>query len=686
MLTTIVTIGAAAGGAVASGADSAAGDSDRAAAEQAAEQVAQQGSPASAQPVPPTPNEADVPRPVSGEIELAGSERPDILRFLNVRRAVSPELSPDGRRVAFSTAITGTPQLWIVDAAGGWPRQLTFGEPVTFHAFSPTGEWIAYGADRGGDEREGFYLVTPDGTRERELLAPSDAFRRFGGFSPDGSRIAYATTGRTGRDFDIHVLDVESGEDRRVFTGEWGFFVAAWRPDGGALLLSETRGEDGNDVHLLDLATGELDTLFAPEVSAGHSGFAWTPDGAGFYLATDQDRDFSALARYDVAARRLEVVEAPPHDVEAVALSADGRFLLWTTNEGGWSVLHGRDLVTGDDLAAPELPPGVVSGVETARRAPVAAFTVSGPQLPGDVWTWDLAAGTARRSTFSDAAGLDLSRLVVPTHVDFPARDGEKLRGLLYLPTAAAPAEDGGKPPVLLALHGGPTAQARPDFDAVHQYLIARGIAVFDLNFRGSTGYGKRFARLDNQRLRPNAVLDLEDAMRWLAADGRVDATRAAVMGGSYGGYLTFAALADFPGLFDAGVSFVGVSNWVTALEGASPALKASDRLEYGDIDDPEDREFFRQLSPITRVDRVADPLMVVHGANDPRDPVTESDQLVRAVRERGGRVEYLRFPDEGHGIRKLDNRVIAYRRIAAFLERELGLAADGTRPHPAER
>lgn len=683
MLATMLTAGMAAGDAGAAG-DAAAAPQDPAEAPAA---VSPTAVPPTA--VPPTPNEADVPRPVAAEIELAGSARPDVLRFLNVRRAVSPELSPDGRRVAFSTAITGEPQLWIVDAAGGWPQQLTFGEPVTFHAFSPSGEWIAYGADRGGDEREGFYLISPDGTRERELLAPSDAFRSFGGFSPDGSRIAYATTGRTGRDFDIHVLDVASGEDRRVFTGEWGFFVAAWRPDGGALLLSETRGEDGNDVHLLDLATGELDTLFAPQVSAAHSGFAWTPDGSAFYLSTDQDRDFSALARYEVAARRLEVIEAPPHDVEAVELSADGRFLLWTTNEGGWSVLHGRDLESGADLAVPELPPGIVSGVETARRAPVAAFAVSGPRLPGDVWTWDLAAGAARRSTFSDAAGLDLSRLVVPTHVELPARDGETLRGLLYLPPASATegvgGGDAGKPPVLLAVHGGPTGQARPDFDAVHQYLLARGIAVFDLNFRGSTGYGKRFARLDNGRLRPHAVLDMEDAVRWLAADGRVDASRAAVMGGSYGGYLTFAALADFPGLFDAGVSFVGVSNWVTALEGASPALKASDRLEYGDIDDPEDREFFRQLSPITRVDRVADPLMVVHGANDPRDPVDESDQFVRGVRERGGHVEYLRFPDEGHGIRKLDNRVIAYRRIAAFLERELGLAAPAEDAAPPE-
>ncbi|HUO85819.1 MAG TPA: S9 family peptidase, partial [Thermoanaerobaculia bacterium] len=441
--------------------------------------------------VPPTPNEADVPQPVAAEVELAGSARPDILRFLNVRRATSPELSPDGRTVAFSTSISGEPQLWTVTAGGGWPHQLTFGEPITFHAFSPDGDWIAYGTDRGGNEREGFYLITPDGTRERELLAPAEAFRVFGGFSPDGRRIAYATTGRTERDFDIHLLEVASGEDRRVYTGEWGFFVASWRPDGGAVLLSETRGEDGNDVHLLDLATGELDTLLAPEVSAGHSGFAWRPDGSGFYLATDQGRDFSALAFYDLARRRLEVVEAPPHDVETVLLTRDGRFLVWTTNEGGWSVLHGRDLETGVDLEVPPMPRGVASGFDLAPGAPVVALTLSSPRLPGDVWTWDLAAGNARRATFSDAAGIDLSRLVEPLHVDFPARDGETLHGLLSLPPGLAAGE---RPPVLLAVHGGPTAQARPSFDAVDQYLLARGIAIFDLNFRGSTGYGKRFA------------------------------------------------------------------------------------------------------------------------------------------------------------------------------------------------
>jgi dipeptidyl aminopeptidase/acylaminoacyl peptidase len=624
------------------------------------------------QTVPPTPNEDDIPRPEAVEIGLAGQGLPDITRFLNVRSAWSPSLAPDGERLAFRTDITGKPQLWVVDSRGGWPQQLTHGESVTFHEWSPSGEWIAYGTDRGGNEREGFYLIDPDGTLERELLAPSEAFRAFGGFSPDGRRIAYSTTERNGRDFDVHVIDVDTGADREVFVGTFGFFVAAWRPDGEALLLSETRGEDGNDVHLLELSDGSLTTIFSPEVSAVHSGFAWTPDGRGFYLATDQDRDFAGLAFYDVAAGSLSWVERPEHDVGGVDLSEAGRLLSWSTNEGGWSVLHVRDLDESTDVSLPDLPRGLFS-LRWARGARVATLSGGGPQVPGDIWSWSPDTDDLTRVTHSSTAGLDMAAMVVPTHHDFPARDGVMLHGLLYLPPGAG---EGPPPPVLLAVHGGPTGQARPRFSAVQQYLLTRGIAVFDLNFRGSTGYGKTFARLDNQRLRPDAVRDMEDALDWLAETGRVDASRAAVMGGSYGGYMTNAALTTFPERFRCGVSIVGVSNWITALEGASPALKASDRLEYGDIDDPEDRAFFEELSPLTHVEKVRAPLMVMHGANDPRDPVSESDQFVRAIREQGGTVEYLRFPDEGHGVRKLSNRVTAYRRVADFLVRHLGPAS----------
>lgn len=619
-----------------------------------------------------TPRPEDIPKVEPVTLGLAGEAKPDILRYLYIQTAMAPSLSPDGRQMAFITDVTGQRQLWVMDAAGGWPRQITFGsEGVRVHAWSPKGDWIFYSADRGGNEREAFYLISPDGTKERELLPPSGSFRQFGGFSPDGSRIAYAATPEGSPTFDIHLLDLSTGADRLVLKGRLGLYVVSWSPKGTHVVLHETRGEDANDVYLLDLGSGELTTLFKPEVASDYQSFAWKSDGSGFYVVTDQDREGAGLAWYDLGRRSLTWVETPDREVEQVDLDHDGRYLVWTTNEGGYSALHVRDLQQNRDLQAPKLPPGIY-GVRWAERAPVLALTVNGPQIAGDIWTWDPRTGKdgtgAKRATWSSMAGLDPQSFVVPEALDFPASDGVTLHGLLYLPKGS----EGKKPPVLLGVHGGPSAQARPGFSPVFQYLLSRGIAVFDLNFRGSTGFGKTFSRLDNGRLRPDAVRDMGEALDFLQKDGRVDASRAAVMGGSYGGYMTFAALTAFPDRFRSGVSFVGVSNWVTALEGASPQLKASDRIEYGNIDDPKDRAFFEEISPIHQVARVKAPLMVLHGSNDPRDPATESDAFVEGVRQHGGEVEYLRFPDEGHGIRKLANRVAAYRRVAAFLERTL--------------
>jgi len=617
-----------------------------------------------------TPGPDDVPKPVPGEVSFAGAKCPDIARYLNVRSAGGASSNPDGTRIAFITSITGQPQLWVVDMrrGAGWPHQITFGESVTFAEWSPAGDWIAYGTDRGGNEREGYYLISLDGTRERELLPPSESFRAWGGFSDDGKRAAYASTAPGKDDFDIYVVDVASGKSELVLRGEGGLYPAGWRPDGKGLLLSKTRGEDANDVFYLDLQTKKRETIFQPKAAAAYDAFTWTPDGSGFYLVSNEDRDFQGLAFYDFAKRALRWIETPPRDVETVRLSHDGKLLAWTENANGFSELHIRNLTAGTDNKAPA-PRGVISAMRWAPRANRLLLRFTSPEIPGDVWVLDAEASQLVRATQSARAGLDPRSFIAPEAVSFPSHDGETIHGLLYMPHAAS-AES--RPPVILAVHGGPTAQARPTFNAVNQYLLARGYAILDLNFRGSTGYGKRFARLDNQRLRPNAVKDMQAAVEWLRSRP-VDASRVAVMGGSYGGYMTFAALATLPDTFKAGVGLVGVSNWITALQGASPQLKASDRLEYGNIDDPADREFFKEISPLTHVDRVKAPLMVVHGANDPRDPVSEADQFVRAIRERNGEVEYLRFPDEGHGVRKLTNRIILYRRVAAFLERTLG-------------
>lgn len=627
----------------------------------------------------------DVPTPEPAELDLAGEACQSIARYLNIRSVVGAQLSPDGRTLIYRTSTTGLPQLWRVrpDAAGadGQPEQLTFGGRVQFAAYSPRGDWIAYGTDRAGDERTQFFLLSPDGTRERELTPADGAFRNFGGWSPRGDRIAYSSTERDGRNFDIWILDIDPegrpvGAPRMVLEGAGNLNIAAWRPDGEALVLARGRGEADNDLFFLDFAAG-LDTLFVPTEMSSYTSIEWTPDGAAFYLATNHYRELAGLARYDLAGRSLTWIhEDPDWDVESVALSPDGRWLAWTVNEEGWSRLHLRDLTPGAQpqprgVEVDGLSSGVITGLSWAHAADRLAITVSGPDLPGDTWLYDPGAGTGSlaRATRSSTAGLDPDDWIVPEHVSFPAFDGLMVHGLLYLPrvTGAGPS------PVVVTIHGGPTAQGRPSFDAIQQYLLARGYAVLDFNYRGSTGYGQAFTQADNMRRRSDQIRDLEAAALYLRDRPEVDGTRVAAMGGSYGGFMTLAALAWYPELYAAGVNFVGVANWITGLEDASPALKNSDLIEYGDIDDPADREYFRSISPIGFADNITSDLMVIHGANDPRVPVAEADQIVGAVRARGADVLYLRFPDEGHGIARLENRITAYQNVARFLDGSIG-------------
>lgn len=624
-----------------------------------------------------TTDTSDVPRPVPGDIGLAGSQTPDIARYLAVRSASDASPSPDGEQVSFITSTTGLPQIWVVSVASGFPgvpapHQLTFTENgVTTQAWSPAGGWIFYAADRGGDERQGYYLVSPDGLEERELLPPDSSFREFGAWSPDGHRIAFSSTARDGSDFDVYVQDIspngQPSAPRRVYEAGGGVTVAAWRPDGNALVLSRARGETANDLYLLDLTTGALDTLFAPDSAASFRGISWSADGRGFYVATDDGRDVAGLAYYDTTERALTWIGASRHPVDEVSLSGDGRWLAWTEDASGASQLHLLDLQGTGSEAQPSLPNGRYD-ITWAPHASVLVIRVAGAQLPGDVYLYDATTHRLTRATRSATAGLDADQFVVPRAVSFPSWDGDTIHGLLYLPPEAGKR----KPPVLLALHGGPSSHASATFQPLFQFLLTRGIAVFDLDYRGSTGYGRQFTQLDNGRRRMDAVRDMAGALDWLARNRLADTSRAAVYGGSYGGFMAFAALALLPGRFRAGIGIAGVSNWITALATASPMLKATDRVEYGNVDDSTDHQFLVDISPISHVDSIRAPLMVIHGANDPRDPVAEADQLVSAIRAHGGTVEYLRFPDEGHGLRKASDRVLAYRRIAAFLLREL--------------
>ena len=613
-------------------------------------------------------NADDIPLIEPVTVGLAGEKPADIVRYLMARGAQSALISPDGTKIAFRYIVTGERQLWLVDAQGGWPTQLTFGSGITFFRWAPDGKHLLVGRDADGNEREGYYLISVDGTLERQLLPLTDAFRSFGMFSADGSQFLFSSTERNGRDFDIYVGDVASGKTRLVYEGSFGFFPQAWQPDGDIVIVTETRGEDAGDVHLLNMDNGQMTPLFQPEVAAFYGSFTWLPDGSGFYMATNQDREFAGLAFYSLRDKILTFLETPDADISNVNLNGNGRYLTWTTNEDGYARLHAIDNTAKGSLVAPQLPPGVYQ-LDMSSAASSLSIRVTGPTTPGDVFVWNIESNETSQAVQSSLAGLDPQSFKAPLSLRYPARDGVELQGLLYLPD---PSQVSTLPPVVVAVHGGPTGQSRPVFEPQIQYLVNNGIAVFDVNVRGSTGFGKTYARLDNREKRLDSVRDLVDTVAFLSQDERLDTERIAVMGGSYGGYMVNAVLGSYPGVFDAGVSMVGVSDWVRALQEASPALKASDRIEYGDIREERWQEFYRLNSPINNAASIKVPLLVEHGANDPRDPVTESDRLVTTIREAGGTVKYMRFPDEGHSLAKQANRVAYYRAMVNFLEEQL--------------
>lgn len=602
----------------------------------------------------------------------AGEDPANIARYLLASGARGARLSPDGTTLAFSWSITGEPQLWIMPARGGQPQRLTFGSGVTFFRWSPDGARLVYGADNDGNEQPAFYSIAADGSEERVVLpAAKGGFRAFGDFA--GEEIVFASTERNGLDFDIWRATLD-GEAKLVYKGKFAFYARAASPDARHVVVTEAVGEDSDNLHLLDLESGELETLSQPDPRASHgdAGFPWASDGSGFYFATNRGREFPAVSFYDLKSGETRVIAEPGVAIGDLALcGADDNYLVWTENRDGFHSVMIRDLVgeTGT-VPAPELPEGVY-GLDCADAADRLAVTVNGWQTPGDVYTVDLPDGKTVRAFASNLAGLDPDRLIRPASIRIEARDDVTLQGLLYMPdseslTRAGPA------PIVFDVHGGPTGQSQASWEPAMQYLLDRGIAVFQPNVRGSTGFGRSYTTLDDRERRLDSVRDLVDMLARFDKDPRIDAARAAVRGGSYGGYMVNAVLAEYPEAFSAGVSLFGVADWVSALEVASPALKASDRIEYGDITEQRWRDFYEENSPINKADEIRVPVLYSHGAMDPRIDITETETMVKALRDNGIEAPFVRIPDEGHGWRKLDNRLFYFRREAEFLREQL--------------
>ncbi len=593
-------------------------------------------------------------------------------RYLNVRMAYAPSWKHDGSGVAFLTNITGLPQSWLVDRAGGWPNQLTFrSDRVSFQAYSPVSSALVFGEDAGGNERTQFFLLE-EGRVEVPLVYQPDAFHIWGDWSPDGGAIAYAGNDRDPRFYDVYLLDMESRQTHRVWESDETHFPLSFFPDGRYLLTTRRNTNLNNDLFLLDLERGERYLLTPHDGEALYTWPYFAPDGRFLYLLSNQGREFMAVMRLDLGNNQWHIHAARQADADVLALSKDGRWLAYAFNVDGRSELVVEDLKRGAQVEVVGLPIGVIMELVFHPHASYLAITHTGPRHTHDIWLMNLRTGECGPLTHSSLAGIPRNHFVEPQRVRYASFDGLEIPAFLYLPPKS---NTGKRPPVLVYVHGGPESQYRDTFNPLIQYLVAQGYAVFAPNVRGSWGYGKTYVHLDDVEKRKDAVADLKWGVLWLRQSGQVDGKRVGIMGGSYGGYMVLAALATYPDLWAVGVDIVGIANLVTFLENTAPWRRHLREAEYGHLE--RDRAILAALSPINRVDRIRTPLMVIHGANDPRVPVGEAEQIVAALDARGVPVEYLRYEDEGHGLVRLKNKLDAYPRVVRFLNRWLG----GKRP-----
>jgi dipeptidyl aminopeptidase/acylaminoacyl peptidase len=580
---------------------------------------------------------------------------PDLDRYLDIRSAGGGRLTADGQTVVFVTNITGVPQAWSVPAGGGWPRQLTFEDQrVGGVATSPTDpELVVFSRDTGGNERMQLHTVDPAGFGERRLVVDPEVIHRFGEFGPDGGWFVFCDNRRNGVDFDLWLRTLD-GQERLVARLE-GWSAVVDVTDDAALVGRAASNVDSTTL-VVSLATGEVTELTPHTEPRLHSPVAFAADGRRVFLVSDRDGEHRRAHRVDGDAWTA----FGPEDADVDGLAVSDRLGALAVNRDGATRLAWFDPESLEVGGAVDLPLGVAGGLTIAPDESGMLFTISGPALNADVWWVEAGEATPVRVTRSSTAGIDPATFVAPEAVTVESFDGLEVPAWVYRPPGVA------RPPVIVSVHGGPEAQERPGFNPIYQYFLASGYAVVAPNVRGSSGYGRTYQSLDDRRRRMDSVADLNEVGRWVAGRTDLDGSRTAVMGGSYGGFMVLAAMATAPELWSAGVDIVGITNFVTFLENTGAYRRALREAEYGSLDD--DREFLESISPTSMVDRITAPLLVIHGANDPRVPVSEAEQIVARLRELGRDTELLVFDDEGHGLVRLPNRRVAYRRVAEFL------------------
>lgn len=603
------------------------------------------------------------------ELDDADSLEAQVARMASIGYAASPSFSSDGTQIAYVTAHEGVPQVWLAAADGTTRAPLTsFPDQVLAVDWRPGADELAVLVAPGGGLNSQIYLVAVDGgTEPRMITAGGQVNNRLSGWSDDGRYLLFSSTADGGVGMDCWWHDRETGENALLVENDGiGFCTAS--PDSSQLVAWRMASRGDSNLYLVDLADG-TEQLLTPHVGVALSNGATWLDNDTLLFGTNIDREMFALARLEIdasgSAQPFEII-ASRDDAElgGMALLADERVaLLW--NAAGRSELGYHDLASGETMPGPALPAEVAGQLSANEAGTALLMGLTGPASPSNSWTLDVASGGFRQISATPHEGIDLGTLVRPELRTYTAHDGLELSGWLY----RAPGVDGAGP-MVLNFHGGPEGQSRPVFRAVFQALLARGISVFDPNVRGSSGFGKTFVNLDNGALRFDGIRDIESTVQFVTESGLADPERLGIMGGSYGGYMVMAGLTEYPEAFAAGANLFGVVNFKTFFEQTEPWMAAISTVEYGDP--VKDAELLAQLSPINKVDRVVAPTIVLHGANDTNVPVVEAEQVVESLEARGVPVEYVLFPDEGHGWRKTKNRITSDVAIVRWFEEHL--------------
>lgn len=623
--------------------------------------------------------QTEIPPPASilaeGSPPIPATLAQEVKRYNEARSAIFHSWHPTRLEMLIGTRFANTAQVHAVASPLGMRRQLTFfDEPVGASSYDPIlGEFFIFSRDQGGNEfaqlyrydfKDGAVTLLTDGGRSQngELV-----------WSHRGDRFVYGSTRRNGGDRDLYVVDPRQPKtDRLLLPLEGGGWSALdWSPDDRTLLLQEFVSVNESHLWLVDIATGAKSEL-TPRTEKGIAyGVAkFSHDGKGVVVTTDRDFEFQRLAYLDLATRQFTFLTSEiKHDIDALALSDDGKRLAFTANIDGRSQVYLLDPATREIRSVPNLPTAVITLGTWHHDHRHLALEINSARSANDVFVLDAETSQLTRWTESELGGIVASQLNEAALIRWKSFDGLEISGFHYQPAA----KFNGKRPVIINIHGGPEGQSRPIFQARNNYYLQElGVAIIYPNVRGSIGFGKTYVALDNGKLRENSVRDIGALLDWIAQQPDLDARRVMITGGSYGGYMTLASAFHYADRVRCFVDVVGISNWITFLEKTEAYRRDLRRPEYGDERDPEMRKFLEEISPLAHAKKMTSPLLIVQGANDPRVPKGESTQMVSTIRQAGGQVWYLEGKDEGHGFRKKGNADYQFFTTIAFAKKHL--------------